>query len=85
MKKLILKTDVVAQLSSLKRVVGGNDSDAEDSCRYGICITPKLTTWLDDRDPPVGPPVLLTDGAITCRDSGPNTNATMVSCRYGCL
>lgn len=83
MKKLFLKKDIVVQLSSQKQVVGGYNSGPKESCRYGLCVTPKLTTWFEE-EKPVGPPVQLSDGEVTCRDSGPNTNPTMASCRYGC-
>lgn len=81
MKKLILKKDVVTRLSSESQIHGGYNS-GPGSCQKGICITPRLTTILDKK--PEGDPVDLSGGKITCRDSGPNTNATMASCHYGC-
>lgn len=81
MKKLILKKDVVTQLTKLDSTFVGGRPSGNDSCPKGICITPLLPNpW--ERVPQ--DPIKLTEGKVTCGDSAPGDNRTIASCYYGC-
>lgn len=82
MKKLTLKKDVVAQLTTLNSIFAGAQPSGDQSCQKGICITPILPDpWIRV---PTPDPIKLTEGKVTCRDSAPGDNRTMASCYYGC-
>lgn len=86
MKKLILNKDVVSRLSTESQVQGGAGSGI-GSCQKGVCVTPKILTWFEHEEKNPGGSVgchEMSNGEITCRDSGPYENPTMASCYYGC-